>query len=142
MGMFDIHHNTIAIENPRTPFPVSPWSGSASQGIYKGNATGIVTPVTVDTIIQMPWIAAHTDTVLTITNVMVEHWDDPQSLSSPIQYERTILYPESDYFIIIDRMEGTEPWVYRNIFRPTSLMITPTLDANKNGVYEHQKSGM
>ena len=40
-GYTDIHHNTIAIENPRTPFPVSPWSGSTSQGIFKGNVNGL-----------------------------------------------------------------------------------------------------
>jgi hypothetical protein len=37
-----------------------------------------------------------------------------------------VLYPEKDYFIVIDRMESSQPWVYRNIFRPTSLNIVPT----------------
>ena len=123
-GMVDTYHNTIAIEDPRTPFPVAPWSGSTSRGMYKGYATGIVTPVTIGSIVQTPWIELM-KTQATITKV-INSWDDPRSLSSPIQYERTVLYPESDYFIIIDRMEGTQPWVYRNIFRPTSLMITPS----------------
>ena len=64
-----------------------------------------------------------------------------QDLSTPIHYSRTILYPESDYFIIIDRMEGTEPWIYRNIFRPTSLMVTPTVDTNNDGVYAESEVG-
>ncbi len=123
-GMVDTYHNTIAIEDPRTPFPVTPWSGSTSRGMYKGYATGIVTPVTIGPIVQTPWIELM-KTQATISNV-INSWDDPRSLSSPIQYERTVLYPESDYFIIIDRMEGTQPWVYRNIFRPTSLMISPS----------------
>ena len=134
-GYFDIHHNTIAIENPRTPFPVSPWSGSASAGIFKGNIyEGIVTPVTVDTIVQKPWMQL-IQTSAPVTSVMVTTLGKSQTLSSPIQYERTILYPDSDYFVVVDRMEGTEPWIYRNIFRPTSLMVTPTIDANKDGLY-------
>ncbi len=38
-------------------------------------------------------------------------------------------------------MEATEPWVYRNIFRPTSLSITPTVDANKDGDYTVSEVG-
>ncbi len=38
-------------------------------------------------------------------------------------------------------MEGTEPWIYRNIFRPTSLMVTPTIDANKDGIYKISEVG-
>jgi len=139
-GKNDIHHNTIAIENPRSPFPVSPWSGSKSQGIYKGSSNGLVTPVIIDAIVDMPWIQL-IQTRADITRVRVELSDYSQSLSTPINYERTIIYPDSDYFIIIDRMEGTEPWVYRNIFRPTSLMITPTKDINKDGVYAESEVG-
>ena len=140
-GDKDIDHNTIAIEDPRTPFPVSPWSGSASQGIYKGNTVNLQTPVSVDTPVQTSWIKLM-ETHASITKVVKgESSQYLRSLSSPIQYERTILYPESDYFIIIDRMEGTEPWVYRNIFRPTSLMVTPTVDANNNGVYTASEVG-
>jgi len=40
-GYFDIHHNTIAIEDSRTPFPVSPWSRSSSAGIVKGSTNSI-----------------------------------------------------------------------------------------------------
>ena len=139
-GHYDIFHNTIAIENPRTPFSVSPWSGSASQGIYKGDAAGLVTPVTVDTTIQMPWIQLM-QTSAPVTQVLKGDWGISQKLSTPIQYSRTILYPDSDYFIIVDRMEGTESWIYRNIFRPTSLSITPTVDTNKDGVYGESEVG-
>jgi len=80
-------------------------------------------------------------TSATITSVMVGTLGSSQTLSSPIYYERTILYPDSDYFVVVDRMEGTETWVYRNIFRPTSLMITPTVDANKDGSYAESEVG-
>lgn len=140
-GYYDIHHNTIAIENPRNSFPVSPWSGSASAGIYKGySMEGIATPVMVDTIIQEPWMQL-LQASAPVTQVMVGSLGNFETLSSPIQYERTILYPDSDYFVIVDRMEGTESWVYRNIFRPTSLMITPTFDANKDGSYSPSEVG-
>jgi hypothetical protein len=140
-GTTDISHNTIAIEDPRTPFPVSPWSGSSSQGIFKGNAQGIGTTVTVDTIVQVPWVQLM-QTQATITKV-VNGISSAQysTLSSSINYERTIMYPESDYFVIVDRTEGTESWVYRNIFRPTSLSITPTVDANKDGSYAESEVG-
>ncbi len=140
-GDKDIDHNTVAIEDPRTPFPVSPWSGSASQGIYKGNTIKLQAPASVDTLIQTSWIdLVQTDTsIAKVVNGISSQY--LRSLSSPIHYERTILYPESDYFIIIDRMEGTEPWIFRNIFRPTSLMITPTVDSNKDGKYSASEVG-
>ena len=141
-GMYDTSHNTIAIENPRTPFPVSPLTGSSSLGISKGYNVKLITPPTVDSIIQAPWIQA-LKTHVSITKLSPGNGVtySPQSLSSPIQYTRTILYPESDYFVIIDRLEGTEAWTYRNIFRPSSLMVTPTVDANKNGAYSESEVG-
>jgi hypothetical protein len=140
-GYFDIHHNTIALEDPRTPFPVSPWSGSASAGIFKGySMEGIATPVTVGTLVQEPWMNL-LQTSATLTRVMAGAFGSDKTLSSPIQYERTILYPDSDYFVIVDRMEGTEAWKYRNIFRPTSLVVTPTVDANKDGSYSQSEVG-
>ena len=139
-GNYDIHHNTIALEDPRTAFPVSPWSGSSSAGIYKGNAAGMVTPSTVDAIVQMPWMQL-IQTHVTISKVGVSAYGTSQTLTSPVNYERTILYPDTDYFIIVDRMEGTESWVYRNIFRPASLSITPTVDINKDSSYPESEVG-
>jgi hypothetical protein len=139
-GYHDIHHNTIAIEDPRTAFPVSPWSGSTSAGIYKGDITSIATPVTVDAVVQESWMQL-LQARATVTSVMTKTLGNDQALSSPIRYERTILYPDTDYFIVVDRMEGTQSWVYRNIFRPTSLMVTPTTDANGDGTYAASEVG-
>jgi len=77
----------------------------------------------------------------TVTSVMTQTLGNSQTLTSPIQYERSVLYPESDYFVIVDRMEGTQPWVFRNIFRPTSLMVTPSVDTNKDHVYTESEVG-
>ena len=135
-GKFAIFHNTISIENPRSPFTASAYSGSSSLGIYKGENTDLVTPSTVDTILQEPWIQA-VQTHVSITKLSPEtEIYSTQDLTSPIRYTRIILYPESDYFIIIDRMEGTEEWTYRNLFRPTSLMVTPTVDTNEDDRYD------
>jgi len=141
-GKFAVFHNTISLENPRSPFTVSSYSGSTSRGIYKGQNIQLVTPSTVDTIIQSPWIQALQARV-SITKLSSETSDNysTQDLTSPIKYSRTLLYPESDYFIIIDRMEGTEAWIYRNIFRPTSLMVTPTVDINNDGLYALSEMG-
>ncbi|MFZ0005597.1 MAG: hypothetical protein WAK45_06910 [Methanoregula sp.] len=145
-GYYDIDHNTLSLEDPRTPFPVSPWSNSASAGIFKGNASGIATPVTVSAIAQVPWMQLEQANAQ-ITSVMTQTLGNSQTLSSPIQYERTILYPvstsdpKSNYFIVVDRMEGTESWVFRNIFRPTSLMVTPTTNANKDNYKSQSEVG-
>ncbi|KAF1078388.1 hypothetical protein MKMG_00723 [Methanogenium sp. MK-MG] len=74
----------------------------------------------------------------TITDVIGSSWSDSDSLSSPIDYSRTIMYPEDDYFVIFDRFDGTEEWTYRNVFRPTSLSITPT----GSGVIGHVKGDL
>jgi len=140
-GVYPISHNTIAIENPRSPFQALPLTGSTSLGIYKGYNDKIITPPTVDTIIRAPWMQA-IQTHVSITTLKAGQGDyNTLSLSSPIQYTRTVLYPDSDYFIIVDRMEGTEAWTYRNIFRPTSLMVTPTVDTNKDGSYTASEVG-
>jgi hypothetical protein len=76
-----------------------------------------------------------------INQVLGTGFGNSQSLSSPVQYNRVVLFPGSEYFIIIDRMEGTESWVYNNIFRPTSLRITPTKDKNKDGKYNESEIG-
>jgi hypothetical protein len=134
-GEMEVHHNTIAIENPRKAFPVSPWSGGTSAGIYKGDANAIRTPVKVNSTVQLPWMTL-IQANAKVTMVEVTDFGNAETLSSPIQYERTILYPESDYFVVLDRTKGSEPWVYRNIFRPTSLMVTPTTDE-----YDASKAG-
>ncbi|HXX54559.1 MAG TPA: putative Ig domain-containing protein, partial [Methanoregula sp.] len=122
-GEEDIDHNVIAIDNPRTPFTLSPWSGSTSAGLHKGAADQLTTPATIGSMFQLPWMQLIQSNV-TATTVESGAWGSTQALSSPIQYERDVLYPESDYFIIVDRLQGTESWGYRNIFRPSSLMVT------------------
>ncbi|HVN73636.1 MAG TPA: hypothetical protein VMT44_03455 [Methanoregula sp.] len=131
-GENEIHHNTVAIEDPRTPFPPASWSGSAARGIYKGDSySGVVTPVTVPAVIEAPWITG-IDVHADITTVMGDSYGQKHLLSSPVRYSRTVLYPESGYFLIIDRFEGTEPWIYDTIFRPTSLVTTPSIMVNHN----------
>ena len=128
-GENEIHHNTIAIEDPRNPFPPASWSDSAARGIYKGDSYGLVTPVQVPAVIQAPWITG-IDVHADITTVMGDSFGAKRELSSPVRYTRTVLYPESGYFLVIDRFQGTEPWIYDTIFRPTSLMTTPSVMVN------------
>jgi hypothetical protein len=137
-GEYDVHHNTISIENPRTPFPLSTISGSRSAGIYKGSSGILTTPATVNAVIRMPWMQLLQSTAR-ITKVSVGR--TPKALTSPVRYERTIVYPNSDYFIIVDRLEGTETWTYNTIFRPSSLKITPTTDVNKDHKYSAAEIG-
>ena len=124
-GQYGIHHNGIGIENPRTPFATSSWADSQTRGVFKGSAGGMSTPTTVDTVIQTPWMEAIAASE-TITKVIGDTWSVSKSISSPIDYSRTIMYPEDDYFVVFDRFDGSEEWTYRNVFRPTSLSITPT----------------
>jgi MYXO-CTERM domain-containing protein len=144
-GKVEVFHNTIAMEDPRSPFPKSPWTGSSSLGIYKGgNSYGLITPPRIDTIVQVPWaqaLQARVSISDLISTKLLRDLPDKLRVSSTVEYTRTIIYPESDYFIVVDRMEGTESWTYRNIFRPTSLMVTPTVDANKDGTYAESEIG-
>jgi hypothetical protein len=140
-GKYEINHNTIAIEDPRNPFTIAPWSNSAARGIFKGVTTqGQVTPALVQFVLQAPWMESLSLNAK-INKVIGSGFGESQSLSSPIYYNRAVLFPDSDYFIIIDRMEGTEPWIYRTIFRPTSLRITPTVDKNKDKTYTESEVG-
>jgi len=131
-GGFDIYHNTVMIEDPRSPFDIASWSGSRARGMYKGEGGELYTPAYIKNLIQTPWmeIVDANATVHRLTNFMFhKHY-----LSSPINYERAILYPEKDYFAIIDRLEGSESWTYRNVFRPTSLNITPSTGTTESEV--------
>ena len=135
-GEEDVDHNVVSFDNPRTPFTYSSWSGGTSAGIYKGMEDTLTTPATIGAMFQLPWMQLIQSNV-TVTKVASGTWGASQTLSSPIQYERTVLYPESDYFIIVDRLQGTETWGYRNIFRPTSLMVTPTTDGSTAATVGH-----
>ncbi len=124
-GQYEVHHNGIAIEDPQTPFATSSWADSQARGVYKGSAVGMSTPATVESVIETPWMEGIVASE-TITQVIGSMWGASESLSSPIDYSRTIMYPEDDYFIVFDRFDGSEEWTYRNVLRPTSLSITPT----------------
>ena len=125
-GEYDIHHNTVAFEDPRNPFPPAAWSGTAARGIYKGNANELVTPVQIPAVLQAPWITG-IDVHADITTVIGDSFGIKRELSSPVQYTRTLLYPDSGYFLVIDRFQGTEPWIYDTLFRPASLVTTPSV---------------
>lgn len=130
-AMYENYHNVIAIEDPRKPFSVSDWADSPARGIYKGaSGKGITTPASIEYIARTPWmeaLGAYTD----VRQVPGNSWTSRMALSSDIGYRRDVLFPEKDYFIIVDRFEGKQDWIYRNIFRPASLVITPT---DKDGI--------
>ena len=136
-GTTEVDHNVIAIDNPRTSFPLSSWSDSTSAGLTKGTANNLITPASIGSMFQLPWMQLIQSSV-TATKVTTGALTSTQTLSSPIKWQRTVLYPESDYFIIVDRFQGTETWGYRNIFRPSSLMVTPsTGTTNPNVGYDN-----
>lgn len=129
----EVYHNTVAFEDPRVPFPLSSWANSSARGFFKGDSSNLITPVNIQNLIQVPWMQL-INTNAKINYVIGTSWSVKKSLSSPIQYRRDILFPNEEYFIITDRFEGKEPWIYRNVFRPTSLNITPSLGINENDV--------
>ncbi|MCK4269723.1 MAG: PKD domain-containing protein, partial [Methanogenium sp.] len=139
-GEYAVHHNGIAIENPVSSYPVSDWADSESRGVFKGNANGIATQVTVDHIVETPWIDI-LNAKETINNVIGDSWAYPYSLSSPVDYTRTIIHNDNDYFVIFDRLTGNEEWIYRNVFRPGSLDIAPTVDLNNDYIYSESETG-
>jgi hypothetical protein len=139
-GQYGVHHNSIQIEDPQTPFATSFWADSQARGVYKGDAGGIDTSVTVDTVIQTPWIKGIAASE-TITDLIGDDWSTKNTLASPIHYTRTVLYPKDDYFVIVDRLESDKEWIYRNVFRPSSLTISPTKDKNGDKKYVESEIG-
>ncbi len=131
-GQSEFQHNTIAIEDPRTPFSASAWAGSTARGIFKGTPSTLVSPSYVQSLADASWMEM-INVSTPITTVIGSSYSTSQKLSSPIAYERDILYPEKDYFIVIDRMDGTQTWAYRDIFRPSSLGITQTTSTSAIG---------
>ena len=131
-GQAEFQHNTIAIEDPRSPFSASSWAGSAARGIFKGLPSALASPSYINSIAQTSWMEM-VSVSTPITKVIGSSYSTSQTLSSPIAYERDILYPEKDYFIVIDRTDGTQTWTYRDIFRPSSLGITATTSTSAIG---------
>jgi hypothetical protein len=68
-------------------------------------------------------------------------WGDAKQLYSPIHFDRAIAFPNKDYFAVIDRLYGTEPWIFRNLFRPASLSIVPSEDKNKDKTFDESEVG-
>ncbi len=127
-GQAEFQHNTVAIEDPRTPFSVEAWSGSKAHGIFKGSPSftnSLTSPSYIQSIGQTSWMNM-IDVSTPITKVIGSSYSSSQTLTSPIQYDRSILYPDNDYFLVIDRLEGTQTWSYRDIFHLSSLGITAT----------------
>ena len=139
-GAYASHHNGIALENPRSSYPVSEWADSESRGVFNGNSGGIATPVIIENIVETPWIDI-LNAKETINEVVGDMWASSYHLSSPIEYSRVIIYPFNDYFILIDKFHGGEEWIYRSIFRPTSQTIIPTLDLNGDNKYSESEIG-
>lgn len=126
-GEFDYFHNAIRIEDPRTPFSIATnFSNSTSRGAYRGDAIGIHTPAytmnTIDTP-QLTYLEAEAN-ISYIIVTLASH----ASLSSPIQWNRSIFSP-NDYFVVIDTVNGTQSWKIRNDFRLSSMgLMNYTVD--------------
>jgi len=122
-GVFETWHNTISIENPRSPFAKSTWANSSARGIYKG----------VNWIYSIPTISVRINesditvlkTQLLLRKNIINILNLNQTISSDILYSRTIIQPD-DYFIVFDTLDGSEEWTYRTIFKPSSFNHTLT----------------
>jgi hypothetical protein len=128
-GAYEIDQNTVGIDDPRHPFSIAPWSNTRTRGIFKGSSNGLVTPSNILSVVDTQWMQ-FVDANVTVTQVIQDSKATGMPLSSPIDYERCILFPDNDYFIVVDRLQGSETWTYHNFFRPTSLSIVPTIDTN------------
>ncbi len=139
-GAYEIDHNTIAVENPRRPFAPAPWSKTRARGIFKGSDKGLATPSNIRGILRAPWMEM-VDANVSVAKVLNNNAYGGMALSSGIAYERCILFPGKEYFIVLDRLEGSEPWNYRTLFRPSSLDIVPTADKDGDGKYSEAEVG-
>lgn len=131
-GMNAIYHNVVVIENPRTPFNLDENNGGTYRGGLKGDSLGVGEPAFVSRAVTHPWMNILTASER-IDRVPDSSWEEPLTLSSTINLERTVLMPDNEYFIVLDRAVSSEPWIYRNIWRPTSFDITKTMDPGSIG---------
>ena len=100
----------------------------------KGTSTTLYTPNPVTTIIESPWMdsirASENITQLAFATIT----------TTPISHDRAIIHPKSesespsDYFVVVDRFNGTTTWNYQNIFRPTSSTYVKTTSTTVSGV--------
>jgi hypothetical protein len=131
-GLHPVYHNMIVIENPRTPFGLDPISGAMYRGAAKGDTVGIRTPATVSRTVTTPWssILTASEQIMELQNI---GWTDITTLSTPINFERTILCPGNEYYAVIDRANGKEAWTYRNIWRLASFNTVKTTSPSNIG---------
>jgi hypothetical protein len=139
-GEYEVHHNVVAVEDPRMPFAPAPWSNGPSRGFFKGWAAGLTTPVTFANLVQVPWMEL-LDVKATGTDVIGASFGESVALSSPIAIERVVAFPDKSYFAVIDRLEGAESWTFRNVFRPTSQSIVPSADQNADSTIDESEVG-
>ena len=156
-GKKALYHNTVTFGDPRYPFVPYPENGLTSRSAYKGAEEGMQTAAIIDNAIETPWVdsvrghlrsigvpgfeGAIAKLALDMQYSVLYGSNNPlatSSLSSPIYYDRTIIYPRSDsasdYFIVIDRFSGTETWEYNTLFRPTNqIPVYSTYPATFSG---------
>jgi len=121
----DVFHNIVGVEDPRSPFPLSIWANSSSRSFMKTTTSLANTnPPSDKGAIEVPEIEMMKKSVIN-NKVMGTSFSAPYTLSSNITYSRTVIFPK-DYFVLVDTMDGIEPWTYRSIFRPTSFMTVPS----------------
>jgi hypothetical protein len=133
-GEQEVHHNSFAYENPRNPWAVSTWANSRARAMFKGTSYNnlIVTPVSNNITVSSEWMDI-VSSVAEVNNVVDTGISTKKSLSSPISTKRTILY-NKEYFVILDSLSSNESWIYRNVFRPTTLNVTNSTGTTEDKV--------
>lgn len=132
-GTFPDYHNTVLIENVSSPFSASTWSNSTSRGWYKGDASyGIVTEQDITGVVEIDEMEMLTGSVV---GRQVCTGDATFTGIAPITQNRTVMFPNKEYFIIFDRLASSSLYNYRTQWRPTSLDInTSAWTENFSGV--------
>jgi len=118
-------HNVLLVENPRNPFSEGTTYPIPAKGIYKGSSYNLATPASIRTMVQTPW------TECVEGEVIIDYIDSSTRLSSPIEYTRAVIFPK-DYFIIVDRAQGSESWGFQNLLHLSSLGVTPSTGSTED----------
>lgn len=111
-GLTEFYHNGMSLENPWSAWPNSKYGNMPSRGVWKSGALATTA------VIESGWMNA----TLSRTNVTQVNNDDqsPLNIASRVSWERDVLFPDGDYFLVFDRLDSNDAWGFDNIFRPST----------------------
>jgi hypothetical protein len=116
-------HNTIMISDGMSSNPGGPNKGTASFTIFK-NPAHIISSLTSDTFEFAKAEIANWNSIEDTFDTGEQDGTSTIDLSAPVKWQRTILYPSFDYFLVLDYISNSQLRMVNNLFHLGSLSHT------------------